>query len=113
MTDVTGRGADESREKLYGKDPSPEYLRAASPIHQVSSNNPPTMLVHGTSDTMVHHTNSTRFFDALQEAGVPVDMHLYAGQDHIFDREPAFAEAVSSAMALFIERYVVAAVAAG
>ena len=56
---------------------------------------------------------STRFFDALQEAGVPVDMHLYAGQDHIFDREPAFAEAVSSAMALFIERYVVAAVAAG
>ena len=68
------------------------------------------MLVHGTSDTMVHHTMSTRFFDALEEAGVPADLHLYAGQDHIFDREPPFAEAVSSAMALFMERYVPAEV---
>ena len=110
VTDVTGRGEDESREKLYGKDPSPDFLRAASPIYQVSSSNPPTMLVHGTSDTMVRHTMSTRFFDALAEAGVPADLHLYAGQDHIFDREPPFAEAVSSAMALFMERYVPAEV---
>lgn len=110
VTDVTGRGNDESREPLYGKNPSPEFLRAASPLYQVSPNNPPTMLVHGTSDTMVHHTMSTRFYDALQEAGVPADLYLYAGQDHIFDREPAFAEAVATHMALFIERYVPATV---
>jgi acetyl esterase/lipase len=47
-----------------------------------------------------------RIFQALEEAGVPVDLHLYAGQDHIFDREPMFADAVCDAMALFIERYV-------
>ena len=46
-------------------------------------------------------------FEALEAAGVPGDLYLYAGQDHIFDREPVFAEAVSNAMALFIERYVV------
>ena len=71
VTDVTGRGADESREKLYGKDPSPEYLQAASPIHQVSSNNPPTMLVHGTSDTMVHHTNVHALFRCATGGGRP------------------------------------------
>ena len=113
VTDVTGRGADESREKLYGKDPSQELLRSASPLYQVTPSYPPTMLVHGTSDTMVPHSMSMRMFQALEEAGVPVDFHLYAGQDHIFDREPVFAVAVSAAMALFMERYVPAPVTAG
>ena len=107
-SDVTNRGQDESREKLYGKNPSAEMLKAASPVYQVNSNYPPTMLVHGTADTTVDYSNSMRMFQALEAAGVPVDMHLYAGQEHIFDREPVFAEAVSNAMALFIERYVAA-----
>jgi dipeptidyl aminopeptidase/acylaminoacyl peptidase len=91
---------------LYGKNPSAEFLKAASPVYQVTPSYPPTMLVHGTADTQVDYSNSMRFFKALEEAGVPVDMHLYAGQDHIFDREPMFADAVCDAMELFIERYV-------
>ena len=106
VTDVTDRGQEESREKLYGKNPSAEFLKAASPVYQVTPSYPPTMLVHGTADTQVDYSNSMRFFKALEEAGVPVDMHLYAGQDHIFDREPMFADAVCDAMELFIERYV-------
>ena len=38
--------------------------------------------------------------------GVPVDLHLYAGQDHFFDQEPQFCDAIADAMALFIARYV-------
>ncbi len=106
VSDVTNRGHDESREKLYGKNPSAEMLKAASPVYQVNPNYPPTMLVHGTADTTVDYSNSMRMFEALEAAGVPVDLLLYAGQEHIFDREPVFAEAVSNAMALFIERYV-------
>jgi acetyl esterase/lipase len=109
VTDVTGRGEDEGREKLYGKNPSEAMLKAASPVYQVTSSYPPTMLVHGTADTTVDYSNSMRMFQALEDAGVPVDIHLYAGQEHIFDREPMFADAVSDAMALFIERYVPAA----
>ena len=45
-------------------------------------------------------------------SGVPVELHLYAKQEHIFDREPAFAESVSAVMALFMDRYVPAAVPA-
>ena len=113
VTDQTNRGQDESREKLYGKNPSAEFLKAASPVYQVTADFPPTMLVHGTADTQVDYSNSMRIFQALEEAGVPVDLHLYAGQDHIFDREPMFADAVCDAMALFIERYVPVPATAG
>ena len=43
--------------------------------------------------------------DALEQAGVPVDLHLYAGQDHFFDQEPQFSAAVADAMARFMARY--------
>jgi hypothetical protein len=45
-----------------------------------------------------------RMVQALEQAGVPVDLHLYAGQDHFFDQEPPFCDAIADAMALF--RYV-------
>jgi acetyl esterase/lipase len=45
-------------------------------------------------------------YQALEQAGVPVDLHLYAGQDHFFDQEPQFSAAVADAMACFIARYV-------
>ena len=47
-----------------------------------------------------------RMYHALEAAGVPVDLHLYAGQNHFFDREPHFYRAVTDAIALFIARYV-------
>ena len=45
-------------------------------------------------------------YHALEAAGVPVDLHLYAGQNHFFDREPHFYRAVTDAIALFLARYV-------
>jgi hypothetical protein len=44
-------------------------------------------------------------------AGVPVDLHLYAGQDHFFEQEPQFCDAIAGAIAFFITRYVPARVA--
>ena len=43
---------------------------------------------------------------AAGTSGVPVDLHLYAGQDHFFDQEPPFSAAVADAMAFFMARYV-------
>jgi acetyl esterase/lipase len=45
-------------------------------------------------------------YQALEKAGVPVDLHLYAGQDHSFDLDPQFGEAIADTIALFIARYV-------
>jgi dipeptidyl aminopeptidase/acylaminoacyl peptidase len=63
-------------------------------------------LVHGTADTRVPHAMTVRLSQALEQAGVPVALHLYAGQDHFFDQEPQFCDAIVDAMAFFITRYV-------
>lgn len=52
-----------------------------------------------------------RMYQALDQAGVAVDLYLLAGQDHFFDQEPQFSAAVADAMALFIARYAPARVA--
>ena len=72
---------------------------------------PPTLLVHGTADTRVPHAMTMQLYQALEQAGVPVDLYLYAGQDHFFDQEPQFSTAIADAMALFMARYVPARVA--
>jgi len=64
------------------------------------------MLVYGTADQCVPHAMTLRMYQALEQAGVPVDLHLYAGQDHFFDQEPQFSAAVAEAMVCFIARYV-------
>ena len=67
---------------------------------------PPTLLIHGTSDQRVPHSMTMRMYQTLEQAGVPVDLHLFAGQDHFFDREPEFGAAVADAIALFMSRLV-------
>jgi acetyl esterase/lipase len=92
--------------KLFGENPSAETVKAASPIAQVTGDYPPTLLVHGTADSRVPHAMTLRMYQTLEQAGVPVDLHLYAGQDHFFDQEPAFCDVVADAMAFFMARYV-------
>lgn len=92
-------------------DPSDAALDAANPTKLVHSHWPPVLLLHGTSDDRVDHRMSMRLFDLLEQAGVPVDMRLFAGQDHMFDQIPEFSQAIVESVALFLERYVAAPVA--
>ncbi len=89
-------------------DPSAAALTAANPAELVNSDWPPVLLLHGTNDDRVDHRMSMRLFDLLEEAGVPVDMRLFAGQDHMFDGIPEFSQAIVESVALFLERYVAA-----
>ncbi len=43
-------------------------------------------------------------FDALDAVGVPVDLHLYAGQNHAFDMRREFAREVSGLVESFYRR---------
>jgi acetyl esterase/lipase len=97
--------------RLFGGNPAAAIVQAASPITYAKRDYPPTLLVHGTADDRVPHAMTIQMYQALEQAGVPVDLHLYAGQDHFFDQESQFSAAVADAMALFIARYVPAAVA--
>ncbi|PKB79814.1 MAG: hypothetical protein BZY88_11265 [SAR202 cluster bacterium Io17-Chloro-G9] len=106
VSDISGRAVDPNFEPLFGLNPTAELIRAANAITYANSDYPPALLLHGTSDTRVHHSTTVQMYEALERAGVPVDLHLYAGQDHFFDREPHFYKAVTDAIAIFISRYV-------
>ena len=106
-TDFTETVLSERVGDLMGSDRSAERLRAASPITYVDGSFPPTLLIQGTDDKIVPAGHSTRMNDALHNAGVPVELHLYAGQPHAFDGERNFGRQCASIMSLFLSRYVV------
>ena len=45
-------------------------------------------------------------YQKLEQAGVPSDLHLYAGQDHSFDADITFAQSIVREIDLFIYRFV-------
>ena len=105
-SDLVGGGASEAISSLMGSDTSEDRMRAASPLSHVTPDYPPTMLIHGTADMTVPWQSSLRMHEALQEAGVPVDVHYFAEQPHAFDSEPAYGRQTASLMRLFLARYV-------
>lgn len=57
----------------------------ASPVTYVHQGMPPVHLSHGTQDALVHHAQSQRFYDRMQELGVPSELTLYENRNHGFD----------------------------
>lgn len=50
----------------------------------VTRDTPPTFLVHAENDPVDGVSNSLAYYDALKNAGVPVEVHLYAQGGHAF-----------------------------
>jgi acetyl esterase/lipase len=106
VADLTEFASRRNMAQLFGGHATPEIVKAASPLTYANGDYPPTLLIHGTADDRVPHAMTMQMYQALERAGVPVDLHLYAGQDHFFDQEPQLSAAVAAAMALFMARYV-------
>jgi acetyl esterase/lipase len=79
---------------------------AASPLTHAKAGHPPTLLIHGSKDEVVPPDHSTTMYEALDNVGVPVELHMYAGQPHGFDESPRLGRQAADIMASFIERYV-------
>ncbi len=71
-----------SQKNLLGQDASPELIEKLSNEKQVTAQNPPTFLWHTAEDPVVKVENSLRFFAALQNAGVPAELHVYEKGRH-------------------------------
>jgi len=56
-----------------------DYARSAlnSDLH-ITANTPPTFLVDAENDNVDGVSNTLSYYEALKNAGVPVEMHLYA-----------------------------------
>ncbi len=66
-----------SRTNLLGKDPSRELVERFSNEKKVDGDTPPAFLVHSADDGAVPVLNSIGYFQALQAAGVPAELHIY------------------------------------
>ena len=60
---------------------------AASPITYDLSGFPPCLFIHGVEDHTVPVADSLDFHDKLARLGRPVDLHLFSGVGHAFDRQ--------------------------
>jgi len=65
--------------------PTREQLENQSPVLHISENTPPIFLAHAKNDTMVPVVHSLRMATALQEAGIPYELHIFSHGEHGFN----------------------------
>ena len=73
-----------SEKNLLGENTSAELEKHFSNELQVTSDTPPSLLVHATDDKAVPVENSLLFFQALKDKGVSATMHIYPKGGHGF-----------------------------
>lgn len=74
----------DSRKALLGEKPTKDGIRFFSNELHVNANTPPTLLLHAVDDKLVDVKNSILFLEALKQAGVPVQAHLFEKGEHGF-----------------------------
>jgi acetyl esterase/lipase len=96
---------------VSGHDPrkEPTWFVKYEPLGQVTAGYPPTLLLHGRSDTDVPFDQSEKMFKALNQAGVSCRLIEQKDWGHVFDGAGLKNEAVSRAfdqVRLFLDKYV-------
>jgi len=66
-------------------DESPELYREASPVSYLDKNDPPTLILHGTSDRLVPVSQSDDLKRRLDSLGVPCEYHRLPLWPHTMD----------------------------
>lgn len=71
---------------LVGGTPAtnPSMYQQSSPVNFVSTQSPPTIILHGQADTVVNVSHALALRTKLQTAGVVHEMHLYPNIGHDF-----------------------------
>jgi len=76
---------------------------AVSPVHYVSQDNPPILILHGTHDALVPYAQSTELVAALKAKGVDVLLQTLPGSGH---GGPAFGKpALAALVTNFFDRH--------
>jgi acetyl esterase/lipase len=73
-----------SRLNLIGANPNEELVKKYSNELNVTDKTPPTFLLHATDDGAVPVENSLRYYQALKDHKVPVELHIYPTGGHGF-----------------------------
>lgn len=84
---------------------SPLEYELASAIRHVDEADPPTLLIHGTSDELVPFGQSVRFKETLEAVGVPVELFAIEGAKHGFRSAGLYFRETVERMEGFIDKY--------
>jgi acetyl esterase/lipase len=98
---------NEVENKLLGEAGNEAVAAKASPINYADKGFPPTILIHGNADQVVPPSESFNMYQALNKAGVAVELHVFDGAPHAFDSLAEFAKPCVQLMNLFFDRKVV------
>ncbi len=79
-----------SRDALLGKTPSPALVEKLSIEMRVRHDMPPVFLVATMADKSVPVENTLHLYQALRDAGVPAEMHVYARGNHGNSLDPKY-----------------------
>ncbi len=71
----------------YGHDRVTKWFPAISPAHNISADDPPTIVFLGTRDNLIPVATAEKFDADLKAAGVRSELRLYEGQPHGFFNE--------------------------
>ncbi len=71
----------------YGHDRAAKWFPAISPAHNITADDPPTIVFLGTKDSLIPVATAKKFQADLAAAGVTAELHLYEGQPHGFFNE--------------------------
>lgn len=73
-----------TRKVLLGESPSKQQIQQHSAEKWVTENTPPAFIGLANDDKSVNQMNSIRFYEALHENNVPVEMHIFQKSGHGF-----------------------------
>ena len=67
---------------------APELWDSACPAKQLTQDDPPLLILHGTADTTTPVGQSMQLNAAAQKAGVPSELVIVEGAPHSFHLQP-------------------------
>ena len=73
--------------KGYGHDRAKQWFPAISPAHNITKDDPPTIVFLGSKDSLVPVSTAKKFDADLKAAGVKSEVWIYEGQPHGFFNE--------------------------
>ena len=91
--------------KMLMGDAGQEEYDLASPLLQIKSDFPPTMLIHGSSDSVVKLEDSTDLYKKLRQENIPAELHIFSEEDHAFDSAKGYGRSVAELQNLFFKKY--------
>ena len=102
-----GRSRPEGREDpLMAADATDADYEQASTITYASTA-VPTIFFHATGDTTIPFDATMKLFNAYRDGGAAVEMHIFDGLSHVFDRHPEFLAPTVELCDRFLDRLVV------